>query len=589
MHDSRPTLFAILTAALAVPAAAQSEAQASVAVPVAPDLAAAIRAEGLERSQVMQFQEELCHNIGARLTGSDAFTLACDWALDRFAEMGLAARLDGWAEWQLVWNRGQWSGRVLEPEAFDLQVATPAWTAPTRGQVAGRLWPMPSTSAALEEYEALDDAVYLWGPRPEGEENEALREALDAALAARPPLGLVQSARSTGRTDERYSDQIRVFGNSITARGSWDKRPTVPEIIVRDDQAARIDGLLAAGPVRVQFEIRNRFRPGPIALHNVIADLVGTEKPDEMVIVCGHLDSWHQATGATDNGTGVCSTMEAARILAAVGARPKRTIRFVLWGGEEQGLLGSAAYVRRNRADMKNVSAVLNHDTGTNWANSLSVTHAMRPLFEAVLAPVQELAPPQEGHEGPTFTLRSAPTMSGGFGGSDHASFLSAGVPAWSWGLTGVNEYGYGWHSQWDTFDIVIPEYQRHTATVVALTALGLANLDELLPREGVRRTGGGLASYFREWFGWSVDDRDGAIVVTEVVAEGPAAAAGVEVGDVLLEVWGQEIGSEIDLYRAYRRRQADAPLALRCRRGEAELELVAAGDSGGDGVPRPR
>ena len=118
-----------------------------------------------------------------------------------------------------------------------------------------------------------------------------------------------------------------------------------PQAVVRDDQCKEIEAVLKGeAPVVIEFELRNRFREGPIALNNVIADLKGSEFPDEYVIICAHLDSWHQATGATDNGTGTCSTLEAARILSKIGFKPKRTIRFMLWGGEEQGLLGSREF-----------------------------------------------------------------------------------------------------------------------------------------------------------------------------------------------------------------------------------------------------
>ncbi len=529
-----------------------------------------IRHEGLENSQVMRFQDYLCNHIGHRLTGSDGFALACRWAREEFAKMGLDARLEKWGEWNIAWNRGEWSGRVLEPIALELQVATPAWSAPTKGRIQGELVRIPKTTEEIEAMKPRLREVFVYGPRPRS--RSELAKPFADAIAAHPPLGLVQSAKSTGMTDRRHANQIRVFGNDNVARGSWDKRPSVPEIVVRDDQAEQIDKLLDEGKkVVVEFDIRNRFRPGPVELHNVVADLVGSERPDEVVIVCGHLDSWHQAAGATDNGTGTTSTLETARILTAAGARPKRTIRFILWGGEEQGLLGSQGYVRQHRADMDQVSAVFNHDTGTNWAHSLTVTEAMYEDFHAVLDPVMELPPPEE-HDGPVFNLRWTKQMSG-FGGSDHASFMAAGVPAWAWGLIGRSEYGYGWHSQWDTYDMVIPEYQRHTATVVAMIALGIADLDHLLSREGVVRRGGGgdFGEVFREWYGF---DLDAELKVTGVVDGGPAARAGVQKGDKIESVFGDPVESFVDLYRAWRSHQSEELMTFVCRRGEQSLKL---------------
>ncbi|MEM7203952.1 MAG: M20/M25/M40 family metallo-hydrolase [Planctomycetota bacterium] len=553
------TLFVL--AAAAVPAIAQPA-----------NLNDRIIEEGLQNSQVMEFQDYLCNHLGHRLTGSDGFTRACEWARDEFAAMGLDARLEKWAEWKHVWNRGQWTGRVVAPEGMELQVATPAWTAGTRGLARGQLVRMPTTAEEVAELAPRLGEIYLWGAR--GRPDKAVRRALQAAVDEAGLLGYVQSAESTGWADRSYENQIRVFGNSNTARGSWEKLPTVPDIVVRDDQSERIDAMLEAEQeVVVEFDLRNRFRRGPIELHNVVADLVGTEHPDEVVIVCGHLDSWHQAAGATDNGTGVTSTLEAARILTAAGVRPRRTIRFMLWGGEEQGLLGSAAYVRQNRADMNKVSAVFNHDTGTNWAHSLTVTKAMHADFKRVLEPVMDLTPPDPEHDGRTFRLRWAEKMSGGFGGSDHASFMAAGVPAWAWGLTGRSKYGYGWHSQWDTYDIVIPEYQRHTATVIALTALGVANLPHMLPREGIeRRSGGrGFEGLFRQWYGLELDED---LAVTGVVDGGRAARAGVAKGDVLIKLWGDEVEGYVDMYRAWRSHQEDDAIEFAVRRGDAVMNL---------------
>src|SRR5262249_11552950 len=137
----------------------------------------------------------------------------------------------------------------------------------------------------------------------------------------------------------------------------------------------------------------NRFVQGPIPQYNVIADLVGTEKPDEYVIVGGHLDSWDGAQGTVDNGTGSATTLEAARLLAAVGAKPKRTIRFMLWSGEEQGLFGSENYVQKHPELLPKISVVLVHDEGTNYLSGLGVPHAMFGALQEALAPLVDLDP----------------------------------------------------------------------------------------------------------------------------------------------------------------------------------------------------
>jgi hypothetical protein len=306
----------------------------------------------------------------------------------------------------------------------------------------------------------------------------------------------------------------------------------------------------------------------------VIAEIPGKEQPDEVVIVSAHLDSWHQAQGCTDNGTGTATTLEAARILRAVGVEPKRTIRFCLWGGEEQGLLGSRAYVQKHRTEMPKVSAVFNHDTGTNWAQSLAVTEPMHaqlaPVFEHV---TRMLTPPDADWAEAVFHLRVVPRVVGG-GGSDHASFLAAGVPGLDWGLKGRSDYfRHTWHTQWDTYEVAIEEYQRHTATVVALAALGTANLDRLLDRENVGGgRGPGQAQAFAEgWFECEFDE----LTVKTVKADGRAAKMGVQQGDVLVKVDGHELESLRQVFQ-YAREAEGTAVTFTFRRGEQTFDATA-------------
>jgi len=140
-----------------------------------------------------------------------------------------------------------------------------------------------------------------------------------------------------------------------------------------------------------------------------------------------------------------------------------------------------------HRREMPRIAAVFNHDSGTNWASGLSVPESQAADFTAIVQPILELMQvPQAGHDGPVFKLTPVPVLQPAGGGSDHASFGAVGVPAFSWHLTGEVKYGRGWHSQWDTYSIVVPRYQAQTATVIALVALGVANLDHPLSRSGV-------------------------------------------------------------------------------------------------------
>ncbi|MBK8101210.1 MAG: M20/M25/M40 family metallo-hydrolase [Planctomycetes bacterium] len=541
-------------------------------------LTTAIAEQGIQHSQVMTFQDTLCHEYGSRLTGSLAFGRAAAWARDQFAAMGLDARLEPWGQWACGWDREQWMGRMVAPAELELQVATPAWTGSTRGIVRGTLVPMPqdaAAAAAIAVRLAGGESIWLWGGLP-GDENT--RTTVQGWLTDGKVPGLAQSAKSTGWNDDKYPAQIRVFGDMMQAQKPFAERPRWGRAIVRDDQAAVLEQhLQGKEPVVVEFELRNRWRQGPIEHVNVVADLRGIERPDEVVIVCAHLDSWHQATGATDNGTGVCTTLEAARILTAVGCKPRRTVRFILWGGEEQGLLGSRQYVVRHRQQMAKVSAVFNHDGGTNWAHALTVPESQAADFQPIVAAITALLKvPQAGHEGPSFTLGTTKVLQPAGGGSDHASFGAVGVPAFGWGQTGEVQYGRGWHSQWDTWSIVVPQYQAHTATVVAMVAHGVAQLDHLLSREGVERaTQEGLisaATVLEVWLGVALE----GLKVTAVEAGGLGARSGLQVGDVALGVGAETAQAATELLPQLRAAfSADAEVVLRVRRGEQEPRLT--------------
>lgn len=571
-HSPLPSVAAALTACVLTVATPCQQGHA--------ELAAKILDEGSERSQVMRFQDELCHDIGSRLTGSLAFDRAADWALAEFRAMGLDARLEQWGEWKVGWDREQWMGRMLEPEVMELQVACPAWTEGTRGIARGALVRMPTDAAGFEALTARadeGDELWIYGALPRDDEPRELALALLDHTAVH---GIVQSATSTRWNDRRYENQIRVFGDRNAALREYDERQKWSQAVVRDDQCEKLEAALDGdAPVRVAFELRNRWRKGPVALNNVVADLVGSEYPEQFVVVCAHLDSWHQATGATDNGTGTCSTLETARILTSVGLRPKRTIRFILWGGEEQGLLGSRQYVVQNRTRMHRYSAVFNHDSGTNWAQSVRVAKSHAEAFERIIAPITAaMTPPESDFDGPVFELNVVDVMEPAGGGSDHASFAAVGVPAFSWRLRGPVPYGRGWHSQWDTWTIVRPDFQKHNATVFAVVAAGVANLDEMLSREGVERaTPGGRRSrvdanlIVETWLGVELD----GTTLKSISSDGAAAANELRAGDRLVAVEGKAVEAAIDLLAALREAaSAKKAVTVTVARGGEEQEL---------------
>ncbi len=360
------------------------------------------------------------------------------------------------------------------------------------------------------------------GPRPDREFARTLRKELEDAKAA----GII-----TGSPSE-------LLLTSGAHRLTWDKLPTLPAVTLLRKQYGEIAGWLAVGEkVTLEFDIRNYFKKGPIRLYNVIADIPGSELPDEYVIVGGHIDSWDGATGATDNGTGVATTLEAARILKKAGARPRRTIRFMLWSGEEQGLLGSAAYVKAHKELMPKISAVLVHDGGTNYLSGIGGTEAMMSDFEQVFAPIKELDTKYP------FEVRKVAGLFGG--GSDHASFLEANVPGFFWRQAGTARYQRTHHTQYDTFDAANADYQRHSSLVVALAAYGIANLDHLLSRDKLRVPGGGG----RRMLGVQLDE----LTVIEVEDNSAAQKAGMKDGDEIVKIDGTKITDRMELGRALR------------------------------------
>jgi hypothetical protein len=550
------------------PAAVAVAEEAPVEPILADGVAAKIRTEGIEHSQAMRLLRDLTGTVGHRLTGSDNFTKACDWAVMEFEKMGLSnVHKEKWGEWKLAWNRGTWKGRIVQPIELDMYVATEAWTASTDGPKKGRVVRAP---AKQEDLDALREStggslkgLFLYYTR---------RPAVEVRTACEQDgiAGWVHKAQG----DAKYPTRVRVFGNHRVAMGRIDAVPKTPSIAVQSDHAEQLEALLDGGKdVVCEFQVDSSFREGPIELCNVIAEIPGTKRPDEVVIVCGHLDSWHQVQGCTDNGTGTTSTLEAARILAAVGARPERTIRFCLWGGEEQGLLGSAAYVRMHRTEMDKISAVFNHDTGTNWAAALTVTNEMYEPMRRVFAPALLLLAPDEDHVGPTFKLSRSETLRGG-GGSDHASFIAAGVPGLNWSLKGRSDYfGYTWHSQWDTIDVAIEEYQRHTSTVIALAALGTANLPALLDRKGVVRSGGGrqAGAFATALFEAEVD----GLKFTKVKKGGRGDTLGIRDGDVLVKANGIAVTAMFELFSAARDVDEGAKtIELELKRGDGTVKV---------------
>jgi Zn-dependent M28 family amino/carboxypeptidase len=232
--------------------------------------------------------------------------------------------------------------------------------------------------------------------------------------------------------------------------------------------------------VEVEVSIESSFSEKPVEVYNTVAEIPGSEKPDEVVIIGGHLDSWDLGTGATDNGTGSMAVLEAARALQKLGVKPKRTIRFVLFTGEEQGLNGSKAYVKAHQKELEKISGVLVHDSGTGKVLTLGLmgNYAVRETIDRALNPLARAK--EIGLAEPT--LRSE-------GGSDHVPFDQAGVPGF-WCVQDNVDYDKTHHSQADTLDRVRWDDLTEGAQVLAVFAYNVAQLPEMLPRKPAKQGG---------------------------------------------------------------------------------------------------
>ena len=275
----------------------------------------------------------------------------------------------------------------------------------------------------------------------------------------------------------RDHGQIRAFNNA-----AYDVAKAPPTVVMRNEDYGRIWRLLADGrSVELEFDIVNRTYPEGRTSYNVIAEIPGTDKADEVVMLGGHLDSWHAATGATDNAIGCAVMMEAARILDAIGVKPRRTIRVALWSGEEQGLLGSQAYVKEHfgtaeepKPEHAKFAGYFNIDTGTGRARGMTVfgPPAAGAILREALAPFKDLG-----------VLGATTTRSRQRGGTDHTSFNEAGLPGIGMLQDPIEYASYTWHTNLDTYERIVEDDVKKSAIVIAAAVYHLAMRDEQLPR----------------------------------------------------------------------------------------------------------
>jgi hypothetical protein len=503
-----------------------------------------IRDEGFRRSQVMETAAQLTDVHGPRLSGSPQYKQAAEWARRQLESWGLRdAHLEAFP-FGRGWSFERSSAHVVAPMTFPLVAIPKAWTAGTSGAVRGKVVRVKvETEADVEKWKGKLAGVVAWvgelrelkSPEDRGlfqrysekdldelEKYQAspwraargpvggppfdreaflrrrrLNQALDRLYAAEKPLAVVEPS-------ERDANVLRLGGGGSRRKGD---PQAVTQLIVSAAQWSRVARLLERKlEVEVEIDVRATFHEEDTNGYNVVAELPGSDRKGELVMIGAHLDSWHPGTGATDNGAGSAVMLEVMRILKAVSARPRRTIRIGLWGGEEQGLLGSRAYVSEHFASRPErppetgpeelpaflrddppapmtlkpghakLSAYFNLDNGTGRIRGIYLQEnaATKPVFESWMAAVEDMGATR-------VSLRNT-------GGTDHQAFDSVGLPGFQF-IQDPIEYSNGsffgtHHTDMDVYDRLQREDLMQAAVVIATFAYTAANRDELLPRK---------------------------------------------------------------------------------------------------------
>jgi hypothetical protein len=537
----RRMIAPLLVLALVVAAPAAQQPSGAQLPPETIDTAmnARIRAEGFDRSQIMRITSVLTDVYGPRLTGSPNFDESAKWAIKEMESWGMKGYLHEWKWGREGWLNEKAAGHIVSPVKDNLVFEVLAWTPSTTGTVTGPaiklVAPATPTEEELKAYFAklaprIKGAMVLVGEsRVAGfvETENAKRRPDDVARCqyafdpatckpaegrggrgggrgdapggrgAQPPAAGEPARLTANQVGQRVGEFLLTNGAAVRINdsgrrhqqiiafsgGNYVAAKTVPTVVLSNEHYGRIARLIDLGrDVRLEFTIVNRTYPGGTS-YNAIGEIPGTDKADEVVMLGGHLDSWHSSTGATDNAIGCAIMMEAVRILQAVGAKPRRTIRVALWGGEEQGLLGSQAYVRDTFGFFEDAprkpaydkfSAYWNIDSGTGLVRGASIFGP--PESARIIA--QFIKPWEE------FKIYGATaSTSRNRGGTDHTSFNEAGLPGIGGGQDTIEYGSHTHHTNLDSYERILPDDVKKNAVITASLVYHIAMRDQIMPR----------------------------------------------------------------------------------------------------------
>ncbi|MBZ5683069.1 MAG: M20/M25/M40 family metallo-hydrolase [Acidobacteriia bacterium] len=495
-----------------------------------------IRYEGFRNSKVMDLASGLMDSIGERLTGSPNMKKANEWTRDQFTAMGLSnAHLESWGPFGRGWANQYVNARMTSPDIVPLIVYAKAWTPGTNGVVTGKCIRVNiEDKKDFDKYKGkLAGMIVIFGPDAEVKpiteapykrlsDDDLSKRAEYEIPGERPPFRFVDFLKRqqfVKELNQFLADEkvLAVIDHSrgtagggtvfVQSGGSYKtgETTTVPQLTMASEHWSRIARLLQQKKdVTLELNVTNTFYDDDPMQYDTIAEIPGTDKKDEVVMLGAHLDSWHSGTGATDNGAGSVVMMEAVRILKALDIKPRRTIRIGLWSGEEQGLLGSQHYVEQHfgsrppmddplmkgmptlmrreagqvtvKPEQAKVAAYFNVDNGTGKIRGvyLQENAAVAPIFESWMKPFKDLGMT-------TLSMRNT-------GGTDHLSFDAAGIPGFQFIQDPIEYETRTHHSNMDVYDRLQAEDLKQAAVIVAGFVYDAAMRDQMLPRKPIEK-----------------------------------------------------------------------------------------------------